>query len=202
MNISFGGPWSFAAPEGLPKPNTRAIEEMLRAMVTDKGLRIAVAAGNIGEYGDVDSSGYVQTISPARAGGFRDSGGMIMTSSAVGDSNANMSVFAPTFWEYSGFGNKCGTGVGAVCTEGPPDFAEPGVNITSLWPGGEKNTCSGTSFSSAVLSGLLVQGTEIQDKDRVKDDPSGLDKTTIDDNDDVVGGCLINDNGACKEVTP
>lgn len=166
VNISWGARWD-------PEPydpnkqnyNPRKIEEDLRALASGTNkLRIAVAAGNADQ---VQNSGYVQTITPGRAGSyFPSSGGMVLTASASDSQDV--------FWEFSGFGNgNCNaSNPGSMKCEGPPTFAEPGVAIKSLWPKKQFNECTGTSFSTAVLSGLLVQRDAIQPLKQVTGDPS------------------------------
>jgi subtilisin family serine protease len=156
VNLSLGMDW-IPSDTGLQND----IEAKLR-ILADKGMKIAVAAGNIDTLRG--QSGYVQTVTPARAGGYRavSGSGAIMTVSAfqkVTDRAGTRDVF----WKLSVFGNApklLGGGVGF----GPPDFAEPGVDIVSLWPPagtalGDLAKCSGTSFAAAHLSGLLLWGT-------------------------------------------
>lgn len=185
VNISWGGPWD---PD--PSGNRRSIEILLRAMA-DRGVRVAIAAGNSDA---LKGSGYVQTISPARAGAYRPSnslGGAVVTASAYDPSNNS-------FWPYSAFGN--GTCTTSTCS-GPPDFSEPGVDISSLWPGGVQNTCSGTSFSAALLSGLLVQGIPVAggpvtgDLDAI--DPGTQNPIAVDN--DIIGICTVGSGSVCHE---
>lgn len=184
VNISWGGPWDPDAG------NRRAIEGFLQAMA-DKGVRVSVAAGN----SDVlKGSGYVQTISPARAGAYRPAntlGGAVVTASAF-DSNND------SFWPYSAFGN--GQCTGTSCG-GPPDFAEPGADIASLWPGLVQNTCSGTSFSAAFLSGILVQGLPKPDHTALNDpdDVDPVTQTVVPANDDPIGVCTQSADLICHE---
>jgi hypothetical protein len=106
---------------------------------------------------------------------------MVLTASASDDQYA--------FWEFSGFGNgNCNLSTpSSMKCEGPPTFAEPGVKIQSLWPRLQYNECTGTSFSTAVLSGLLVQRDAIQPLRQVTGDPSApLAKPS---EADWVGGC-------------
>jgi hypothetical protein len=139
-----------------------AIEKKLRDLAK-LGLFVVVAAGNTDVIG---GSGYVQTISPARAGGFRvkdtTSGvvtGGIFTVSAV-KTRGNPGNWKDRFWRFSAFGN--GSGDSSVDQPGPPDYAAPGVQVDSYWPDdagpGKINTCSGTSFSAAIVSGLMAWG--------------------------------------------
>ncbi|MGO4438277.1 S8 family peptidase [Rhizobium sp. RAF56] len=152
INLSYGAVWT-AASETIYS----AIEMQLRKLA-DLGFRISLAAGNT----DVTkNTGYVQTISPARAGGYRaaSGGGVIMTASAIDE--------ARNFWEYSAFGNyftrqKMNPADGYESVLSLPDFAEPGVDIVSLWPGKELAQCSGTSFAAAHLSGILLYGSPVE----------------------------------------
>jgi subtilisin family serine protease len=148
VNVSLGTDWNPAAGSSQAK-----IEDLLRDLA-DAGLNISVAAGNT----DVlrGKSGYVQTVSPARAGGYRSpeqDGGVIMTASAIEkDANPNN-----LFWKFSAFGNFSlyPSGNRSVATR-LPDYAEPGKSIVSIWPGDELAECSGTSFAAAHLAGLLL----------------------------------------------
>ncbi len=127
----------------------RDIETTLHELA-DKGLRVVVAAGNRDTLGGLS---YVQAISPARAGGYRSAitvnsiKGVVWTASAIKPSDE--------FWNFSAFGNFTRTALNTA-GDGPPDFAEPGMDIVSLWPGKELAKCSGTSFAAAHLSGLLL----------------------------------------------
>ena len=147
VNISWGGEWDPSA-NGRP----RRIEAQLRELA-DKGVKIAVAAGN---YDTLPASAYAQTVTPARAGSYRSqkADGVIMTISAVDENDA--------FWPESGFGNGEPATAGGFHL-GPPDFAEPGVAIPVLWLNGEMRACTGTSFATPHLAGILVQGLPKQD---------------------------------------
>lgn len=181
VNISWGAQWD-PEPYDASKMNynPRKIEEDLRALAAgNKMIRVAIAAGNADQ---VQNSGYAQTITPGRAGSYYPaSGGMVLTASASDEQYA--------FWEYSGFGNgNCNlSNPGSMKCEGPPTFAEPGVKIKSLWPKQQFNECTGTSFSTAVLSGLLVQREAIQPIRQVTGDPSA--PTTKPSEADWLGGC-------------
>lgn len=172
VNISWGADWH---PD--PQSDERMIEVLLEDMARN-GIKIAVSAGNIDT---LNNSGYVQTVSPARAGAFRHqaSGGAIVTVSAANSQlDETTGTWADVFWPQSGFGN------GEIDTSGtfylgPPDFADPGVDILSLWPGtgltGERqvNTCTGTSFATAHMSGILATGMPQADG-KAAEDPSAL----------------------------
>ena len=152
INLSYGALWTADA-----EIIYSAIEQQLRDLA-DLGFRISLAAGNA----DVlKSTGYVQSISPARAGGYRATagGGVIMTASAIDETDK--------FWEYSAFGNYFtrlkADASGYEFVLSLPDFAEPGVNIVSLWPGLDLAKCSGTSFAAAHLSGILLYGPPTAD---------------------------------------
>jgi subtilisin family serine protease len=147
VNISWGGEWDPSA-NGRP----RRIEAQLRQLA-DKGVKIALAAGN---YDALPASAYAQTVTPARAGAYRSqqADGVIMTVSAVDENDA--------FWPGSGFGNGEPATAGGFHL-GPPDFAEPGVAIPVLWLKGEMRACTGTSFATPHLAGILVQGLPKQD---------------------------------------
>jgi hypothetical protein len=131
----------------------------IKKLANEKGLKISIAAGNIDTLG---GQGYVQAISPARAGAFRSSvtAGVVRTASGINSDD--------TFWDYSAFGNFNRQADGTQ-GDGPPDFAEPASDIVSLWPGKELARCSGTSFAAAHLSGLLLYGTVTTSARSIKD---------------------------------
>jgi hypothetical protein len=168
VNISWGATWN-------PHPASvwHQIEGKLKEMAGG-GVKIAVAAGN----NDVlQGSGYVQTVTPARAGGYRDgSGGAIVTLSAANSHfDQNSGEWTDVFWPDSVFGNGEMDSSGDFYL-GPPDFAEPGVDILTLWPAtggsaGMVNTCTGTSFAAAVMSGILAAGMPQRDG-AAEQDPS------------------------------
>lgn len=170
VNISWGGPWSWS-----PSSDQRKIEVKLQEMA-NRGVKIAVAAGN----NDVlHGSGYVQTVSPARAGAYRQQGGdgaIITVSAAHSQEDPGPGDWIDVFWTHSAFGNGEEDSSGTFYL-GPPDFAEPGVDIVSLWPGnegtGQMNTCTGTSFATAHMSGILVTGMPQADG-AAAEDPSAL----------------------------
>ena len=174
VNISWGTEWH---PN--PLSDQRKLEREL-VKLAKRGVKIAVAAGN----NDVlQGSGYVQTVSPARAGAYRhSSGGAIVTVSAAhSQEDQNTGEWSDVFWPHSVFGNGEMDSSGNFYL-GPPDFAEPGVDILSLWPGsggggGMVNTCTGTSFATAHMSGILVQGMPERDG-AAADDPSAKDPET------------------------
>jgi subtilisin family serine protease len=126
----------------------------------------------------------VQTISPARAGGYRNppSGtatGAVVTVSAVKSRKLTGGNWRDIFWKFSAYGNGDITPTTPPRQMGPPDFAAPGVRIRSLWPPssdnpkGQTNVCSGTSFAAAHVSGLLAYGIPNTDQ-LAKFDPSAL----------------------------
>jgi hypothetical protein len=178
VNIS----WGYEVPFDSSEAVKTGIELKLQQMA-DKGLKISVAAGNIET---ARQSGYVQTVSPARIGGYVNmaTGGAIVTASAV-HSIFNGVKWIDKFWAGSMFGNGEVDDKGTPDDYsdddpqmGPPNFAEPGVEIQSLWPGdsqnpadGKTNICSGTSFAAAHLSGILLK--DIPKKDGLASkDPS------------------------------
>ncbi len=139
INISLGTPW-------LPgDPTLQAVADSLKNLA-DLGLRISIAAGNSHVLNDL---GYVQSIFPARLGAYRSAAkGVIATASAI--------EISDRFWQMSAFGNF--TAEGKASAKRLPDFAEPGVDIVSLWPNADLAKCSGTSMSAAFLSGILLWG--------------------------------------------
>ena len=185
VNISFGGMW-----EPLVNAQPRGIERQLR-MLADRGVRIAVAAGNLDA---LPYSAYVQTVSPARAGAYRaeESGGAVLTVSAMDENDA--------FWPESGFGN--GEAAPGGIHIGPPDVAEPGVKVPALWIGGEMRACTGTSFAAPHLAGILLQGLPEHDG-QVKGDIDirfvGLSGSQIDPaRGDPIGVCARGPDGTCQ----
>ena len=131
VNLSWGFDWVSAAR----RRNVLAVG-MLNSLVhalADRGVDVVVAAGNA-PLGSAAGQ-WTQFLSPANAGGYRSAGGVFTVSSVGRDDR---------FSSFSYFGAS------------PVDFAEPGVKVTSLWPGHVTRTCSGTSFSAAHLSGVLA----------------------------------------------
>jgi hypothetical protein len=165
INISWGMDWNPTPAVALPTPqeppNERNIELVLRAFSTTR--KISVAAGNISAL--TNRSGYVQTVSPALVE-------EVVTVSAAGVP-AEDGTWTKRFWPDSAFGNgRCENGYPCA---GPPDFAAPGENVLSLWPGNKINTCSGTSFSAAHVSGILAVGDpRVEDTERAEGDPSAI----------------------------
>jgi hypothetical protein len=161
VNISWGADWN-------PTPNSteRQIETVLRNFA-DSGRRVAVAAGNIEES---HSSGYLQLVSPARAGNYVPNvNGGVFAVTAV------QSTKIPGGWIDS-FWNELADGVGSNYGNGGEDVAEPGVEIKSMWPVGANrkwNICTGTSFAAAHLSGILVKGNPGKNG-RALNDPSAV----------------------------
>ena len=170
VNLSLGTNWNYATISTQQK-----IETELQSLAM-AGFKVAVAAGNIDTLGGI---AYVQTISPARAGGYAPNG-VVLTASAFKNGG--------DFWEFSAFGNYNQNTTGSQ-TPGPPDFAEPGHNILSLWPPRQElATCSGTSFAAAHLSGLLLWGMP-REIGRVLKDPSATNpNNSADPLQDKIGG--------------
>jgi subtilisin family serine protease len=165
------------------------LESKLRELAMSKKVWIVVAAGNIDSG---DSSGYVQTISPARAGAYRfDPGsgvtGAVMTISAV-ESRFLNAAWVDNFWRFSAFGNGYVRNPSSDEQSGPPDYAAPGVNIQSYWPGDKLNTCSGTSFGAAHVAGLMLYSKIPKNGGRARWDPSAIKPGIA-----LPGGSPIND---------
>lgn len=161
INISWGTLWD-PDPIKANEYKPLKIEEQLKTMARD-GFRIAVAAGNIEA---VHGSGYVQAMSPARIGTYNNPNdgsvaGGIFTVSSVKSTYAGGGVWTDVFSDFSFFGNKNETGANV----GPPDYAVPGEDITSLWPKGNTASCSGTSFAAAHMTGILTIGFPKADTD-------------------------------------
>ena len=170
VNMSWG---ASVDPENAGHPYTN-LEKSIRAMA-DAGAKISVAAGNYDATdGLASTGGYVELVTPARIGGYRPSsnGGGIVTVSAVDGSD--------NFWFHKGaspFGSAFGNG-------NRPSFAAPGVDITSLWPGNFKNTCTGTSFATAHVSGALLQS-----KDDIVLEVDGPSASNVDGEADKIVAC-------------
>lgn len=110
----------------------------------DQGVMFAIAAGNSGD----NANNY----SPARV-----EYNKVWTVSAT-DSNDG----------FASFSNWSGP------TDPPIEFAAPGVDILSLWPGGDTNTISGTSMASPHVAGvLLVTGGNPNSNGTASGDPDG-----------------------------
>ena len=145
--------WGFRVPTPPEDENEwkdNNIEDKLRALA-NKGIRVVVAAGNWNP--NVPelylTGGSVQLISPARIGSYIPTAdaasgaqGGIFTISAVRNDDL--------FWKDPVSGSFLGND--------PPTYAAPGVDIQSLWYMPDKiQTCSGTSFAAAHVSGVLLQ---------------------------------------------
>lgn len=145
INLSLGMPW-ISSQFG----TINLVEAKLRDLA-DAGYRISVAAGNIDA---LNGLGYVHAISPARAGSYRPATGkgLIATTSATDSRD--------WFWSLSAFGNYYSTIESNKWVQrlSLPDYAEPGVDVVTLWPGPDLAKCSGTSVSAAHLSGILLWG--------------------------------------------
>jgi hypothetical protein len=172
VNMSWGAVISDPATAGNPYSDLEV--EIMK--LADKGAKISIAAGNYDAASEISpfiTGGYVELITPARIGGYRSGSGGIVTVSAI-DSSRN-------FW-FSKAGSPSGSAFGNGIR---PDFAAPGVDIDSLWIGGnKKNTCTGTSFAAAHVSGALLQGNDIL---------LGIDGTStsdVDNDDDQIAVCM------------
>ena len=161
VNLSLGIEWD---PGEALQPT---LETKIRDLASGpKKLRFAIAAGNRRA---VDAS-YVQQIVPARIGGFVSGTGMIVTVSAVNSDDE--------WWNGSAYGNSLDSlSMGVDALPGPPNYAEPGRNIKTLWPGNRSARCTGTSFAAAHMSGILTEGKPA-DGGKVIGDPSAKDPRT------------------------
>jgi hypothetical protein len=165
INISWGGDWSRDLETFLTTYSR--VNAALRRLA-ESGVRIAIAAGN--------DTNWVQFVSPAGAGGYRAAnGGVVMTASAVDSSRNTWFSWKDKFWPASNYG------------VGTPDFAEPGVNVMSLWPGNKVRMCSGTSFAAPHLAGILLRGLPREDGYAEGD----LDNQGTNGTDDPVGRCCV-----------
>jgi hypothetical protein len=175
VNISWGAPWvADLTQNGITTFDL--VNRTVRGMA-DNGLRVAVAAGNAA---GAQRPRWVQFVMPAGAGSYfasNASAGVVLTVSAVQSVRDAGSTWTDTLWVDSDYGNN------------PPDYAEPGVDITSLWKRDAQGraqiaTCSGTSFAAPHLSGILLRGMPgiggraLHDPDdlghRGNDDPVGI----------------------------
>lgn len=139
--------------------------DVLRTM--SQKVKLVVAAGNIDP---AIRPSLVSFVAPAALGSYPNAGAGtagdndgcdICTVSAVDSTD--------TFWWEPPLGanpDPQATGEhGSNYGRNPPDFAEPGVDIWSLWPSNDPgdpnraNKCSGTSFAAAHLSGVLARNT-------------------------------------------
>jgi hypothetical protein len=172
VNISWGMHVAF---DDLIENGTSAYTDFENDLhqLADKGVKIAVAAGNVG--GAVaDAGGYVELLSPARLGGYQPSsgGGAIVTVSGIDATNK--------FWPGSFFGNGR-----------RPRFAAPSVNIQSLWITDKQNTCTGTSFAAAHISGALLQSNDFNLTN------NGASVDDLDSENDPITICNKNMTGTC-----
>jgi subtilisin family serine protease len=149
VNISWGGSLLMDLRRNTPGENARNVIDR-QISLADKGIKVVVAAGNA----DPElPTNWVEFVFPALAGGYTaaSGGGAIYTVSAVTSEQLMTSPFTwtDTWWEQSNAGKN------------PPNFAEPGVNIQSLWlkdsGANQLMICSGTSFAAPHLSGILAR---------------------------------------------
>lgn len=170
VNLSWGAAWLegmdrqqnlLATVLGQRTSKTGLIAR-LKKLIADKQLTIVTAAGNVDS---VTRPSWVQFVMPAGAGSFPapNTGCSLCTVSAVESKQDSNGKWSDVFW-YDYPATATGSPrFGSDYGHNPPDFAEPGVNVISLWPRGTAhanrvNSCSGTSFAAAYLSGILVQG--------------------------------------------
>lgn len=165
INISWGINWT----RDLRVNKLDSVLEFHKRLrvLADKGLQIVLAAGN---GADDEKPKWVQFITPAAAGNYTGAnGGHIYTVSAAISTQDEVNAWNDEWWPNSFYGS------------GPPDYAEPGADIQSLWlQTGPHNTlkkCSGTSFAAPHLAGILARlGVGVTPmsgmEDQVADDPS------------------------------
>ena len=149
VNISWGG----SLIDELENKGGKSVVAISKRLMdlAKKGVKIVIAAGN--EDFDSRLPNWVQFVFPANIGGYEPSSakGRILTVSAIRTVQSNSSPFTWTdnWWNKSNYGTK------------PPDYAEPGVNVTSLWlrknAANQTMTCSGTSFAAPHLAGVLAR---------------------------------------------
>lgn len=165
LNISWGASFPQSAQRARQFRSLARLDKLLHA-IADRQVRIVVAAGN----GEGETGPWAQTIFPANAAPY--------TSTVVIDSSQPVggiySVSATESMHRLGLPPECGAGTeprwcdlfwrpGAFGAT----YSEPGVNVLSVWKsvnrkqkkkGLQQNTCSGTSFSAPLLTGMLVRG--------------------------------------------
>ena len=153
VNISWGGKWIGAARR-LDFQGFSIIDQEVHVLAS-QGLKLVIAAGNAEENGS--DFAWSELFIPGNEGAYpfapsSNPGAGIYSIAAVSSSSASAGHWSDDYWKYSAFGNN------------PPNYAEPGVSIPSLWPAAKAkpktprtNTCSGTSFAAPAFAGLLVR---------------------------------------------
>lgn len=193
INMSWGAAWL----EGMDRePNNLAtvlgavgnrtgLIARIRKMIDDKHLTFVVAAGNVDA---VTRPSWVQFVMPAGAGSYpKPNAGCSLCTVSAADSQQDGATgkWTDIFWYDHAVLPTGAPRFGSDYGHNPPDFAEPGVGVMSLWPRGRKganriNACSGTSFAAAHLSGILVRG-EVAADYTVTGDPDSPDDAKMAD---------------------
>jgi subtilase family protein len=181
VNISWGGD----TLGDLNRYQLKTVQEIVSKLhkLSDLGVKVTIAAGNM----DSETrASWVQFVIPAAAGSYPSpfvAPGPpkfppinssyqcnICTVSAV-ESTWDGHVATDKFWW------DPPNGVGSNYGNYPPDYAEPGVNVESLWKmsnsgAAQANKCSGTSFAAPHLAGIMLRGNPSRELN-VSGDPSG-----------------------------
>jgi subtilisin family serine protease len=168
VNISWGADWIQDLRKNFLE-TSEFIRERLHDLA-DRGVQVVIAAGNSDP--EDRRPNWVQFVMPAVAGSYvgkrldgTPSGGHVYTVSAVQSTQQINLTWRDEWWNGSNYGN------------GPPDFAEPGVSVKSLWPRvrgttrNQLNSCSGTSFAAPHLAGILLRGL-VQTDGVAQNDPT------------------------------
>lgn len=196
VNLSWGAAWlegmnrrrnQLATVMG-PSTNKTGLVAKLRSMADNRQLKIVVAAGNTDP---AIRPSWVQFVMPGGAGSYpgANEGCAICTVSAVESTKPGGSWVDKFWWDPPITGSKVGTGAsgefGSNYGHNPPDFAEPGVDVLSIWPrdnsaANQVNKCSGTSFAAGHLAGVLLRGNPEAEFTVTGDPDSPTDKNNAD----------------------
>ncbi len=196
VNLSWGAAWL----EGMNRKRNQLATVMsqsttrpglvakLRSLADNRQLKIVVAAGNIDP---AIRPSWVQYVMPGGAGSYpsANEGCSICTVSAVESTMPSGSWMDKFWWDSPTTGPMVGSGAsgkfGSNYGRNPPDFAEPGVDVLSIWPrdnsaANQVNRCSGTSFAAGHLAGVLLRGDPKAEFTVMGDPDSPADKTNAD----------------------
>lgn len=195
VNLSWGAAWlenmnrrrnNLATIMG-PIGTRTGLIARLRLLVDTRQIKFVVAAGNTDP---AIRPSWVQYVMPAGSGSYPSAGEgcAICTVSAI-RSEQSSGAWRDTFWWDPPTGPSDGAGAsgqfGSNYGHRPPDFAEPGVDVLSIWSRDDSgknqmNTCSGTSFAAAHLSGVLLHGDPKAEFTVTGDPDSPTDKNNAD----------------------
>lgn len=162
LNLSWGALFLESTRRGSTLEDLKILDALLY-QIADRQVRVVVAAGNAQE----DEVGtWIQSYFPANAATYispvktGNKAGAIYSASASNSEYIQTAVpgkcqgisnaWCDTLWRGGAFGAS---------------YAEPGVNVLSLWKSRKngtlrRNICSGTSFAAPALAGLLVRNTQ------------------------------------------